>query len=116
MSSIVSSWIAEHTLICEDSLDHLTMYASIRADDSFYGDYSPALRLAAAPQWHHLGKLPLHLLEALQRPRRLEQRHHLWLRRPLLQLLSLLRNLHLVIVWRRRSRSRQPGTLWPTIL
>ena len=74
-SSIVSSWIAEHILICEDSLDHLTMYASIRADDSFYGDYNPVV--AATPQWHHLGKLPLHLLEALQRPHRLEQHHHL---------------------------------------
>ena len=74
-SSIVSSWIVEHTLIYEDSLDHLTMYASIQVDDFFYGDYHPAV--AAMPQWHQLGMLQLHLLEALQRPHRLEQRHRL---------------------------------------
>ena len=81
MSSIVSSWTVEHvnpggplTQVDEDSLDHLTMYASIQVDDFFYGDYHPAV--AAMPRWHQLGMLQLPLLEALQRPHRLEQRHH----------------------------------------
>ena len=106
-SSIVSSWTVEHTLIYEDSLDHLTMYASIQVDDSFYGDYSQAV--AAMPQWHHLGMLQLHLLEALPRPHHLEQRHHLWFQRTLRRLPLLPRNLHLLIIWRPMSRSRQ---LW----
>ena len=74
-SSIVSSWTVEHTLIYEDSLDHLTMFALIQVDDFFYGNYHQAV--AAMPQWHQLGMLQLHLLEAPQRPHRLEQRHHL---------------------------------------
>ena len=63
-------------MICEDSLDHLTMCASILADDSSCGDYSPALRVAAAPRWHHLVALLPHPSEALQLPR-LTQRHRL---------------------------------------
>ena len=74
MWSTASSWIAGHTSICEDSLDHLTMLASILADDSSYGDRSPALRVLAVPRCHHLAALLLHPSEALQQPR-LVQRH-----------------------------------------
>ena len=66
MWSTASSWIAAHTSIFEDSLDHLAMYASILADDSSYGDHSPALRVLAVPQWYHLAALLPHPLEALR--------------------------------------------------
>ena len=93
------------------------MLESILADDSSCEDCREACprRPLAGPRRRHL-VVPLpHPLEALQRPR-LARCHRLWLRRHLRQLLLLLRNLLLMIIWRQRSRSRQPWTPWPTIL
>ena len=38
-------------MICEDNLDHLTMYASILADDSSCGDCSPHCGWRRRPGW-----------------------------------------------------------------